>query len=242
MADEITPLLLDTFVELADTLASDYDVGELLQLLVNRCADLLLADTAGVLLETAGGRPALAAATSDEMLKIEDLEVSLGQGPCLEAYTIGAQVLVEDLEEAHDRWPEVVPRIVEIGMRSVAAFPLRLRDDHIGALNLYRSQPRAYAAHEVRLGQALADMAAVGILQQRSVSEAERRSAQLQHALDSRVVIEQAKGVLAERRGIPLREAFEVMRRYARNNNRKMRDVCDQVLTGDGDSVATERV
>lgn len=233
MADDTSQLLLDTFVELADTLANDYDVGELLQLLVNRSADLLDADTAGVLLETTSGQPALAAAISEEMLKIEDLELRLGQGPSLDAYQTGEQVIVEDLMVCHDRWPQVTPRIIELGMRSACAFPLRLRDDRIGALNLYRAQPTAFAPHEVQLGQALADIAAVGILQQRSVFEAGRRAHQLQHALNSRVVIEQAKGVLAERRGITLREAFEIMRAHARNHNLKLRDVCQQALNGD---------
>jgi GAF domain-containing protein len=232
MAEDTAQLLLDTFVDLADTLANDYDVGELLQLLVNRCTDLLVADTAGVLLETSSGKPALAAATSEEMLKIEDLEVRLGQGPCLEAYRSGEQVLVEDLMACHDRWPQFTPRIIELGMRSVSALPLRLRDQRIGALNLYRSQPSAFASHEIRLGQGLANIAAVGILQERRVFEADRRSDQLQHALDSRVVIEQAKGTLAERRGITLREAFEAMRTHARSNNLKLRDVCLQVLNG----------
>lgn len=232
MTEETSKFLLDTFVELADTLAGDYEVGELLQLLVNRCSDLLLADTAGVLLETPSGKPALAAATSKEMLEIEDLEITLEQGPSLEAYQTGEQILVEDLEQCHDRWPQVTPRIIAIGMRSAYAFPLRLRDDRIGALNLYRTQPSAFAPHEARLGQALADIAAVGILQQRSVFEAERRAGQLQHALDSRVTIEQAKGTLAERRGITLREAFEIMRAHARRNNLKMQEVCRQVIDG----------
>lgn len=233
MMEETSQFLLDTFVELADTLARDYEVGELLQLLVNRCSDLLLADTAGVLLETPSGKPALAAATSKEMLEIEDLEINLGQGPCLDAYQTGEQVLVDDLEKCHDRWPQVTPRIIAIGMRSAYAFPLRLRDDSIGALNLYRAQPSAFAPHEARLGQALADIAAVGILQQRSVFEAERRAGQLQHALDSRVTIEQAKGTLAERRGVTLREAFEIMRDYARRNNLKMQEVCRRVINED---------
>lgn len=224
--EDASALLLDTFVELADTLASGYEVGDLLQFLVDRCAELLLADTAGVLLESPGGDvPTLAAATSQEMLDIEDLEISLQQGPCLEAYRTGEQVLVEDLAQCHERWPDFTPRIVEFGMRSAYAFPLRLRGDRIGALNLYRAQPKAFASHEVRVGQALADIAAVGILQERAVLAAERRTDQLQRALASRVAIEQAKGILAERRGIPLGDAFERLRRHARNNKICVRSV-----------------
>jgi transcriptional regulator with GAF, ATPase, and Fis domain len=235
-ADDTSELLLDTFVELADTLASGYEVGDLLQFLVDRCSELLLADTAGVLLETPGGDlPTLAAATSQDMLHIEDLEIGLQQGPCLEAFHTGEQVLVEDLGRCHERWPEFTPRIVALGMRSAYAFPLRLRGDRIGALNLYRAEVKAFAPHEVRLGQALADIAAVGILQGRAVFAAERRAEQLQRALDSRIMIEQAKGILAERRRIPPGEAFERLRLHARSNNMKLREVCRQVMNGELD-------
>lgn len=230
--EHTSALLRDTFVELADTLASGYDSGDLLQFLVDRCSDLLMADTAGVVLETPGDTPALAAATSQEMLDIEELEITLDQGPCLEAYLTGEQVLADDLQRCHARWPEFTPRIIDLGMRSVAAFPLQLRDDRIGALILYRREPKPFAAGEVGLGQALADVAAVGILQERAVVEAERRSQQLQHALDNRVLIEQAKGVLAERHGMPPRAAFEMLRRHARNNNRRLRDVCRELMDG----------
>ncbi|MBW3605995.1 MAG: GAF and ANTAR domain-containing protein [Actinobacteria bacterium] len=131
-----------------------------------------------------------------------------------------------------ERWPKFTPRILEIGMRSTCAFPLRLRNDRIGALNVYRAQPRAYTDDEVRLGQALADIAAVGILQERAVVEAERRAEQLQRALNSRVLIEQAKGVIAERHDMAPTAAFELLRRYARSNNRKLRDVCNELIDG----------
>jgi GAF domain-containing protein len=235
-AEDTSALLLDTFVELADTLASGYDVGDLLQFLVDRCSELLLADNAGVLLETPGGDlPTLAAATSQDMLDIEELEIGLGQGPCLEAYRTGEPVLVEDLARCRARWPEFTPRIVDLGMRSAYAFPLRLRGDRIGALNLYRAEVKMFASHEVRLGQALADIAAVGILQERAVFAAERRAEQLQRALDSRIMIEQAKGVLAERRHIPAGEAFELLRRHARSNNLTLRDACRHVINGELD-------
>lgn len=230
---ELSTLLLDTFVELADTLASGYDTGDFLQFLVDQCNELSLADTAGVLLESPSGEaPTLAAATSQAMLDIEELEIGLAQGPCLEAYRSGERMLIGDLRQWEDRWPEFVPRILDLGMRSAAAFPLRVREDRIGALNLYRSEPRAFEDNEVRLGQALADIAAVGILQERAVVEAERRAEQLQRALNSRVLIEQAKGVLGERHGVPPRETFEKLRRHARNNNRTLRDVCQQVVDG----------
>ena len=231
--DDPSALLLDTFVALADTLASDYEVGDFLQFLVDRCSELLLADTVGVLLETPAGTLALAAATSPEMLEIKDLEMSLGQGPGLEAYRTGRQVTAADLGQCRDRWPQFVDRIGELGMRSAYAFPLRLRDDSIGALNLYWSVVEAVSPREISLGQALADSAAVGILQERAVFEAERRSEQLQRALDSRIVIEQAKGMLAERRGLRPGEAFTLLRTHARSNNLKLREVCRLLLDGE---------
>jgi len=235
-AEDTSALLLDTFVELADTLASGYEVGDLLQFLVDRCSELLLADTAGVLLETPGGDlPTLAAATSQDMLDIEELEIGLQQGPCLEAYRTGKPVLVEDLAQCHERWPEFTPRIVALGMQSAYAFPLLLRGDRIGALNLYRAEVKTFAPHEIRLGQALADIAAVGILQERAVFAAERRADQLQRALNSRIMIEQAKGVLAERRRIPPGEAFQRLRSHARSNNMKLREVCRHVMNGELD-------
>jgi len=231
--DDPSTLLLDTFVALADTLTSDYEIGDFLQFLVDRCSELLVADTAGVLLEAPAGTLALAAATSPEMLEIEDLEMSLGQGPCLEAYQTGRQVTAADLGQCRDRWPQFVDRIGELGMRSAYAFPLRLRDDRIGALNLYWSAVGAGSPREISLGQALADTAAVGILQERAVFEAERRSEQLQRALDSRIVIEQAKGMLAERRGLRPGEAFTVLRTHARSNNLKLREACRLLLVGE---------
>lgn len=232
MSDDVQAVVIDTFVELADTMATDYQIGELLHFLVDRCAVILRADTAGVLLESRSGELRLAAAVSDEMHEIEEAEMRLGEGPCLEAYRDGEQVIAEDLIECHGRWPRITPRILEIGMRSAYAFPLRLRGDRIGALNLYRAEPGPFFPGDIRLAQAFADVASIGILQQRKVSVAEQRSEQLQHALNSRIVIEQAKGVVAERQGIDPNEAFRRLRTYARSHGLKLRDVCTRVMAG----------
>lgn len=233
--EDTSELLLDTFVQLSDTLARGYEIGDLLQFLVDRCRELLRVDTAGVLLESAAGTLGLAAATSQAMLDIEDLEISLEQGPCLDAYRSGEQILVADLKEFHDRWPQFTPRILELGMRSACVFPLGMCSDRIGALNVYSGELKGFSDRQVRVGQALADIAAVGILQDRTVQKAERRSEQLQHALNSRVLIEQAKGVLAERYGVPPEEAFEELRRHARRNSRRLREVCQDLLAGNLD-------
>lgn len=233
MSDDVQPVVIDAFVELADTMATDYQIGELLHFLVDRCAVILRADAAGVLLESPSGELRLAAAVSDEMHAIEEAEMRLGEGPCLDAYRLGEQVIAEDLTGCHDRWPRITPLILEIGMRSAYAFPMRLRGDRIGALNLYRAEPGPFFSGDIRLAQAFADVASIGILQQRKVSVAEQRGEQLQHALTSRVIIEQAKGVVAERHRVDTNEAFRKLRTHARSKGLKLRDVCTRVVAGE---------
>jgi GAF domain-containing protein len=223
---------IDTFVELADTLASDYEVGELLQLLVDRCLEVLPADTVGVLLEAPAGGLWLAAATSEEMHDIEQAELATGEGPCVQAYRTGRPVIVPDLAECAADWPKVTPRLLDLGMRAGHAFPLQLRDVCIGALNLYRRDVGGFDEDDVRLAQALADIAAIGILQQRSLADAELLADQLQHALTSRIVIEQAKGVLAQRHHIAPEQAWEALRSYARSNGLRVHDLCQRVVEG----------
>lgn len=225
--------MVQTFVELADTLASDYDVGEFLQLLAHRCVDVLDATVGGVLLEQ-GGELALAAATSDAMDKLERWELEQEEGPCYDAYRRVEQVVAPDLATASDRWPGFAPKATEMGLHAALAFPLRLRDDCIGALNLYLADRRPFGDEAVGVGQAFADVAAIGILQERAVSDAERRAGQLQQALTSRLVIEQAKGILAERYGIGLEEAFDALRRFSRAHRVKVHDVARRITTNEG--------
>jgi GAF domain-containing protein len=234
-------LMIDTFVELADTLAGDYDVADFLDRLIDRCLVLLEADVAGVLLESPAGDLRLAAGTSEEMKTIEQAELATGEGPCVQAYRTREAVIAPDISAERDRWPDVAPRLLDLGMRSGHAFPLQLRDDCIGALNLYRREARPFEATAISLAQALADVAAIGILQERKSRAAEERSAQLQHALDSRIVIEQAKGVLAERHAVSPQRAFEVLRAYARDHNLKLRDVSDRILAGNASDSPPDR-
>ncbi|MBW3659048.1 MAG: GAF and ANTAR domain-containing protein [Actinobacteria bacterium] len=234
-------LVMDTFVELADTLASDYDIADFLHMLVERCQDILEVTAGGVLVEGPEGRLRLATATSERMQRLEQAELDYEEGPCLDAYRGVTQVLAEDLREHADRWPNMLPHALDQGLLAAFAFPLRLRGDCIGALNLYRDEPGGFEEEDVRLGQAFGDVAAIGILQQRKVADAERRAEQLQHALDSRVVIEQAKGVVSERHGVPLPEAFGLLRGESRNSNRKLRDVCAAVAAGEPLSGSPER-
>ena len=224
--------MLDTFVELTDSLVNDYELNEFLLTLVERCGGIFEVTTVGVMLESAAGHLQLAVALTSEMEALEQAEIDNADGPCHEAYRTGKAVVVNDLDDsdAAQRWPTVIERIQAMGHRSVYAFPIRLRDDRIGALNLYRDITGAFADDDVRLAQAFADVAAIGILQERKVTGAERRAEQLQHALASRVMIEQAKGVISARLGVSVDEAFELIRRYARNNNRKVHDVARSVI------------
>ena len=232
MVEDSARLVQNTFVELANMLASDYDVGEFLHFLVDRCAAVVDADAAGVLLEGEGGHLRLAAAVSQEMDAIEEAEMSLGEGPCLDAYRQGGPVIAEDIGQCHERWPAITPKLLDLGLSSAYAFPLRLRGDRVGALNLYRREPGPFPEEAVRWAQAFADVAAIGILQERKVAAAERRAEQLQGALTSRIIIEQAKGVLGERHGVTPNEAFHILRRYSRNHGLKMRNLCQQVVEG----------
>lgn len=225
-------LIRDTFVDLADTLASDYDVGEFLHLLVQRCEDVLSVTTCGVLVEAQEGGLRLAAATSSEMHRLEQVEIDLMDGPSFEAYRRVEPIVSQDLRDERQRWPQVLDQAFEMGLLTAYAFPLRLRDDCIGALSLYRNQLGAFDEDDVQLAQAFADVAAIGILQERKITRAEQRAHQLQHALDSRVVIEQAKGILAERHGVSLGQAFERLRHHARSNNLKVRDICHDIING----------
>lgn len=223
-------LVQETFVSLADTLASDYGIGDFLYLLVERCNEVLDITTGGVMLESPSGALELAAATTDEMKVLEELEMEHREGPCLEAYRDVKQVTAEDLREHVDRWPTVAPYAIDMGLVAVFGFPMQLRGDCIGALNLYRDQVGPFDQADIDLAQAFAHVAAIGIMQERRLSDAELRSGQLQHALDSRVIIEQAKGVLAERLDISPNSAFERLRQYARSHNATVRSVCEDVL------------
>jgi GAF domain-containing protein len=231
--------MLDTFVDLADTLVGDYDVNEFLRILVERSADLLEVTTAGVMLESSAGHLQLAVALTPEMEALEQAEIDNAEGPCHEAYRSGEPVVANDLEhsEVAERWPTVIGQMLNLGLRAAYAFPLRLRDDRIGALNLYRDRTGDFDDDDIRLGQAFADAAAIGILQERKVANAERRAEHLQHALDSRIVIEQAKGIISNERAISIDDAFDAIRTFARSNNCKVHDVALTVIDCGADAL-----
>lgn len=226
-------LLADTFVALADTLVDDYDIVELLDQLVNACVDLLGVAAAGLLLDDQKGNLAVVASSSEETRLLEVFQVQNDEGPCLDCVRSGVSVSYADLRTEEARWPLFVPAAVAAGFLSVTAVPLRLRNQTIGGLNLFDGIAQAVSADDQRIAQALADVATIGILHRRSAHRSTMVAEQLQHALNSRIVIEQAKGVLAERSNMTMERAFEVLRRHARNHNLKLTDVALAVVRGE---------
>lgn len=211
-------LLIDTFATLADTLVASYDVVDLLQTLVENCASLFDIAAAGILLANADGELEVVASTSEASRLVEVMQLSARAGPCVECFSTGAVVSLPDVEDSPLAWQRFRDSAREQGFAAVHAIPLRLRDTTIGALNLLSAVPGALRQQDMRAAQALADVATIGILQERTLRESNSVRDQLTNALNSRIVIEQAKGVIAHSRGVSMEEAFTLLRNYARNN------------------------
>ncbi len=222
--------LAKAFVELADTLVDDFDVVDFLHQVTVRCADVLGVSAAGVLLADQRGTLQVVAASTEQTRLLELLQLQTDQGPCPECFHTGRPIAVADLESAANRWPRFIDAARRIGFASVHALPMRLRTDVIGALNLFGSQPGALDADTIRLGQALADVATIGLLQARAIHQRDTIAEQLQTALNSRIIIEQAKGVIAERRQLDMDQSFTLLRSTARNNNRRLSDLARAIV------------
>ena len=225
-------LISSTFVQLADTLVADFDIIDLLTMLVDRCVELIGADAAGILLTDARGNLRVMAASSEQVRLLELFQLQNEQGPCIEAFTSGKPVLCEELRRNVERWPRFAPYAIDAGFASVYALPLRLRDSVIGALNLFKAQTGPIADADIQLAQAFADVASVAILQDQAARKSRIRDLQLANALYSRVVIEQAKGMLSEGGQIDMGAAFDLLRGYARTNNVQLTRVAEEVVAG----------
>lgn len=222
--------LAQTFVELADSLVEDFDVVDLLAHLGERCVELFDAAAAGLLLADGQGALRLMAATNEAMEIVELFQIQNAEGPCLDCFHSGEPVQVEDMAGAAERWPLFVPVATGAGFRSAHALPLRLRGQVLGALNLFRTSPGRLVPAEVTAAQALADVATIAIVQHRAAHDAQELADQLHLALNSRIVIEQAKGVIAEQAGIGMDEAFAHMRGHARRHRRLLAEVAHDVV------------
>lgn len=224
--------LAETFVELADTLVADFDPVEFMHLLADRCITALAVDAAGILLADHHGELQVVGASSERARLLELFEIQHHQGPCMECYLTSAPVTVANLGEVPQRWPEFCSVASDAGFGAVHALPMRLRTQTVGALNLFTVAEGPLSDATVRVAQAMADVATIGLLQAQIISHRDLVTGQLQNALQSRVLIEQAKGVLAERLHIDMGQAFESLRRYSRNHHLYLSKVAEGVIAG----------
>jgi GAF domain-containing protein len=234
--------LAAVFVELADSLVDDFDVIELLHVLTARCVDLLGAAAAGLLLTEDGGDLRLVVSSSEQAEVVELFQLQNDEGPCVDCYHSGEPVAAGSLDQAVARWPRFAPAAATAGFASVIALPMRLRGHVIGALNLFGTAdaPPISDAH-ISIAQAMADTATITILQERAARSRSMVNEQLQTALNSRVVIEQAKGVLSTRLDISTHEAFEMLRSRSRSMRRRLTEVAEEVARGNWEAFAADR-
>jgi len=226
--------LAEVFVQVADTLVDEFDLIEFLQMVTSQTSELVDARDAGLLLADRKGHLQLMAASDERTQMLELFQVQTVEGPCQDCYRQGKAVVNADLREASSRWPRFAPRAVEAGFRSVHAFPLRLRRETIGALNLFGTDVGSMEPADVQVVQAFADVATIGLLQERAVRRGEVLSEQLQSALNSRIVIEQAKGALAQIHSTTTDEAFSRLRAFSRRNNLRLGEVAQAVTAEPG--------
>ncbi|WP_066367067.1 GAF and ANTAR domain-containing protein [Herbidospora mongoliensis] len=218
------------FVELADTLVAGFDVIDFLQSLAERAVEIFDVDAAGILLADPRGTLTLVAASSEEVRLLELFQLQEEEGPCLDCYRSGTEVTCADLSVDPSQWPRFSAAARELGFSAVHAFPLRLRDQVLGAIGLFNAAPRELPEDTTTVAQALADVATIGILNERTLREHQVVTEQLHFALNSRILLEQAKGMLAERARIDVGEAFAVLRKYARDHNRTLSSVSQELI------------
>jgi transcriptional regulator with GAF, ATPase, and Fis domain len=223
--------VLRALVEVADTFVADYDVVEFLHRLTVRCVVLLDVDEAGVMLADGTGVLRYLASSSEQMRIVELLELQHDEGPCLDAYMHGRVTVTARAEEAEHRWPQFASHARDAGLESLAGVPMRLRRDRIGALNLFAREPGGLSQDDEHIAQAMADVATIGVLQARAIHDGQVITAQLQSALESRIAIEQAKGIIAEYMSISVDDAFTLLRNHARMHNDKLTEVARRVIS-----------
>jgi transcriptional regulator with GAF, ATPase, and Fis domain len=224
--------VLRALVEVADTFVADYDVVDFLHGLTARCVSLLDVDEAGVMLIDPSKTLRYVASSSEQMRLVELLELQHEEGPCLDAYRAGSVTVSTHAEEAAQLWPQFGSHANAAGFESLAGIPMRLRLDRIGSLNLFSRRPGGLSNEDRDVAQAMADIATIGVLQARAIQDGHVVASQLQTALESRIAIEQAKGIIAEHLGVTVDDGFTLLRSYARKHNRKLTDTARSIVSG----------
>jgi GAF domain-containing protein len=223
--------LAEVLVDVADTLVDQFDLIDFLQRVTTHASGLVSARICGLMLADQRGRLRLMAASNERAEMLELFQIQAEEGPCLDCFRSGEPVIVTDLQEAADRWPKFAPHAVVAGFHSIHAFPMRLRGHVLGALNMFGSDAGSMDEGDVRVIQALADIATIALLQERAISRGELLTEQLQSALNSRIVVEQAKGFLAQLHDETPDEAFTRMRSYCRRHGLTLADVAHAVTS-----------
>ncbi|MET1060733.1 MAG: GAF and ANTAR domain-containing protein [Nocardioides sp.] len=226
--------LADVFVDVADTLVTDFDLIDFLHTVAGHAAEITGTAAVGLMLADSNGRLHYMAASSESARLLELLQLQNSEGPCLECFNSGEPVAQPDLRAAYDRWPVFARRAVASGVLAVHALPMRLRDTVIGALNVFQSESVALPAEDQRVLRALADLATIAIIQERAMARAELLNEQLQSALTSRIVIEQAKGAIAQTYGVSVERAFEMLRGHARSHQLRLSELAHTIVTQPG--------
>jgi transcriptional regulator with GAF, ATPase, and Fis domain len=230
MTDQRELEISQVFVSLASSLARGVDVLDMLSGLATDCARLLDVSSAGLLLADARGVLHVVAASSEQARNLEVFQLQRDQGPCLDCYRAGRQVSVQNLPDEAERWPQFAEAAINAGFVSVHALPMHLRDRMLGTLGLFGARTGALNELDLSLGQAFADVASVALVQGAALSEQETLNRQLQGALDSRVIVEQAKGILAQVGDLDMEAAFSFLRRYSRDHNRRLSEVAGALV------------
>lgn len=225
--------LVGAFVQLADTLVDDYDVPEVLHQLATHCVDLLHVSAAGLMLSDQRGSLQLVASSNERTRLLELFQIQTDEGPCVDSFRTGETVVAADLSTTMGRWPVFTPKAMGQGFMAVHAVPLRLRGDVIGTLNLFNHGAGALSDQDAEVARALADIATIGILQERMIRHGEVLTEQLQGALNSRITIEQAKGLLTHAGGLDMEQAFQALRRFARARHIGLSDIAHRLASGE---------
>jgi GAF domain-containing protein len=233
--------LTEVFVELADTLVEEFDVVDFLQTLTERCVELVDTDAAGLMLDDQRGNLRLIAHTHESARLLELFELQQQEGPCLDCFATGQIIANIDLTTVTDRWPVFAQAARDVGFGTSHAVPMRLRRQVIGALNLFTAGRRPLSDDQLAVAQGLADVATIGLLHQRALRDQILLSEQLQTALHSRILIEQAKGILSAQAGTNVASAFTLMRTHARRTGQPLTTVAGAVVAGHVDAGALQQ-